>query len=129
MSVLSSRKIDNPYAFEIQTDEHIIRTDVSQKDGGNNLAPSPHDLLEAALAGCTAITVQMYANRKGIPLDYADVTIKILSEGKGKNEIHRCINFHGNLTEDQKKSLLIIADKCPVHKFLVSDTVITTEMI
>ena len=54
-----------------------ILSGVSEKLGGNDEGPDPHELLEAALAGCTIITIQMYANRKGMKLDSTDVKIKI----------------------------------------------------
>ncbi|WP_413613258.1 OsmC family protein [Bdellovibrio sp. HCB-110] len=127
MSVESSKKIDT-LAFEILSHEFKVRSDVTEDKGGKNSAPSPHDYLEIALASCTAITVQMYANRKGIPLEYSDVKVNITSEG-ASNEILREIRFVGNLTEDQKKHLLMIAEKCPVHKLLSAGIKIKTEVL
>ncbi|WP_295902020.1 OsmC family protein [uncultured Bdellovibrio sp.] len=127
MSVESSR-ILNGYNFEITSHDFKVLTDVPENQGGENKAPSPHDYIEIALASCTAITVQMYAKRKGIPLEYSDVKVQITSEGSAGNEIHREIRFVGNLTDEQKKNLLMIAEKCPIHKFLSAGAKIKTEM-
>src|SRR5690606_24596983 len=104
MSVESTR-LKEGYAFEIKSNGFSVPADLEEKLGGKNFGPTPHDYLEIALAGCTAITVQMYARRKNIPLDYSDVRVKITSEGSA-NEILREIHFVGDLTEDQKASLL-----------------------
>lgn len=126
MSVESTRRISG-LAYEIQSHDFKIRTDVPQKLGGEDTGPTPHDLLESALAGCTAITVQMYANRKQIPLESVDVKITITAEG-ASNEMLREIRFHGNLSDEQKSSLLAIAEKCPVHKFISTGAKITSRM-
>lgn len=127
MSIQSTKR-SSTFAFEIKAGAFTIKTDVPEKLGGEDTAPDPHQYLEAALAGCTAITVQMYAKRKNIPLDYSDVSIKITSEGSS-NEILRVIKFVGaDLTEEHKKSLLFIADKCPIHKLLSAGAKITTKL-
>ncbi|MES2769626.1 MAG: OsmC family protein [Bdellovibrionota bacterium] len=129
MSVESAKHVGG-LAYDIKLPEFLIRVDVKEKQGGANSAPDPHDYLEAALAGCTAITVQMYANRKGIPLESVDVKISITKEGKEGNEITREVKFKGNLTEEQKTMLLAIAEKCPIHHFLVRGANIrTTQMV
>ena len=127
MSVESTILIDT-LAFNVMVNEFTVRADVLEKLGGKNSAPGPHEFLEVALAACTAITVQMYAKRKGIPLEYSDVKIKITAEGES-NEIHREIKFHGTLTVEDKKSLMIIADKCPIHKFLTKGAKITSVQV
>lgn len=126
MSV-ESAKITEGLAFEIKTGKFTLKADVEEDKGGKNSAPSPHDYLEVALAACTVITVQMVANRKGMPLQYTDVKIKITSEG-ASNEILREIKFVGNLTDEQKVYLFKIAEKCPVHKFLSAGAKITSVM-
>lgn len=127
MSV-ESTLLKNGLAFEISSRGFSVPVDVQEKLGGENSAPNPHDYLEIALAGCTAITVQMYAKRKNIPLEYSNVKVKITSEGQ-TNEILREICFVGKLSQEQKNSLLAIAEKCPVHKFLAAGTKILTRMI
>ena len=128
MSVTSSKKIEG-LAFQIESSGFSVPVDVSEKLGGKNSAPDPHDYIEIALAGCTIITVQMYANRKKIPLDFTDVTVKITAEG-AINEILREVRFVGEgLTAEDRESLLKIADKCPIHKLLSAGVKITTKML
>ena len=120
--------ITEGYTFDITTGKFTVKVDVPETLGGKDQAPDPHRYLEVALAGCTAITVQMYAKRRNIPLEYTDVKIKILSEG-AKNEILREVHFVGDLTEEQKTTLLSIAEKCPIHKLLSAGALITTKVI
>ncbi len=104
-----------------------IVSGVSEKLGGHDEGPNPHELLEAALVGCTIITTQMYANRKGIPLESTDVVVKIVSEG-AETLIEREVSFRGNLTPEQKTSLAAIVEKCPIHKLLESKVTIQTKV-
>lgn len=120
-STMRNGKLD----FEINVNGFKIVSDVSEKNGGSGLGPNPHDLLEAALAACTAITMQMYANRKGYPLKSSDVKIKITKEG-AENEITIDITLHGDLTAEQRASLLAISEKCPIHHFLERGAQIVT---
>lgn len=95
--------------------------------GGRDEGPNPHEILEAALVACTIITVQMYADRKAIPLESTDVVVKIISEG-AETVISREISFRGNLTDEQKTRLAEIADKCPIHKLLESKVTIQNKL-
>jgi putative redox protein len=124
MSAESTKLIEG-FCFEVQSNNFKVMADVSEKLGGKNTAPSPHDYLGVALASCTAITVQMYAKRKNFPLDYTDVKISFLKEGV-ENEILREIKFVGTLSEEQTKTLLMIADKCPIHKLIEKGAKITS---
>jgi putative redox protein len=86
--------------------------------GGVDEAPDPHRLLESALAACTILTAQLYANRKGWPLEGTDAFVKIVAEGPEGNRIQRGVKFRGALTEEQRARLLEIVNQCPVHRFL-----------
>lgn len=125
MAILRSQKINN-YTYAIEADDFLVTTDVSEKLGGDNFAPDPHQYLEVALAGCTAITVEMYAKRKKIPLESVDVRIKIVEEGP-TNIIKRNIKLQGNLSLEERVKLVEIAEKCPIHKFLTRGAQIQTE--
>lgn len=128
MSVTKTKLIDG-YAFEIESSGFNIKTDAPVKLGGQGSAPDPHDYVEAALAGCTIITLMMYAKRRSLPLLDIDVTVKITAEG-AKNEILREVKLIGDeLTVDQKASLMSIAEKCPIHKLLSAGASITTRML
>jgi putative redox protein len=127
MSVSATRKITQR-AFEIQAKQHKVLTDVTEKLGGKDIAPDPHDYLNIALAGCTAITLTMYAERKQIPLEDVDVIINITAEGD-TNTMTRDIRLKGNLTDEQKQQLLDIANKCPIHKFLEKGAQVTSKLL
>jgi putative redox protein len=126
MPVESTKRIER-LAFQVSVSGHELIADVPEKLGGTNKGPDPHDYLQAALAACTAITVQMYANRKAIPLESVDVKVRIVREGP-ENQIHREVKLIGPLDEDQKKRLLEIAEKCPIHHFLVRGAKIDTDL-
>ena len=113
------------YIASLQVGSHTIFADVLEKLGGNNQGPSPHELLEASLAACTIITLQMYANRQKWNLQSADVKVTIDKEGP-ESHITREIKLIGELTDEQKNRLMEIANKCPLHKLLTSKIEITT---
>lgn len=122
-------KRNNNLAHEIKTGPFLINVDVEEKLGGNGTAPDPHQYLEIALAGCTALTVQMYANRKAWPLENCDVKIKIVAEGS-ENIISREICLIGDqLTAEHRERLMEIANKCPIHRFLGKGSKIETKEI
>lgn len=116
----------NTLAAELRTDHHAFISGVPTKLGGNDEGMDPHEMLQASLAACTIITVQMYANRKGWPLESTDVSIEIKSENKTETLIERKIKFVGNLDEEQRARLTEIADKCPIHNLLESKVSIST---
>ena len=117
------------FLFAVQVSSFEVQSDISKELGGEGSAPDPHDYLEASLAACTAITVQMYAQKKAIPLEYADVRIKVGRE-EGSKEISLEIRFIGKeLTEEQKLTLFTIAERCPIHKLLVSGATIRSNWI
>jgi putative redox protein len=104
-------------------------SDEPVSNGGQNLGPSPKELLAAALAACTSITVKMYATRKGWDLQdvYIDVDLDRL-DSENKTVINRDIRFTGNLDDTQKARLTAIANACPVHKILTNPIQVTTNV-
>ena len=86
---------------------------------------SPFELLLASLSSCTAITLQMYINRKMWIVENITVDMQMFPTETG-TFIKSSINFKGNLTDEQKKRLEHIADVCPVHKILTGDISIET---
>ncbi len=118
----------NQLAAEIVAGHFSIVSGVSEKSGGNDEGPDPHELLEAALTACTIITLQMYANRKQIPLSSTQVVVKVESESTEATRISRKIQLEGNLSEQDRQKLLEIANKCPIHKLLSSRITIDSEL-
>jgi putative redox protein len=84
---------------------------------GDDQGPDPHDLLDAALGACTAMTVMLVARRKQWPLD--DVRVEIRHEENDSDyKLLRTVELVGQLSEEQRQYLLGIANKCPIHKAL-----------
>ena len=100
-------------------------TDVSQPGGEGDA--TPHDLYDASLAACKALTVLIYARRKGIPVEDIEVVVDRddSEERKGVYRLDSKLRVSGNLSDAQREELLRVAGKCPVHKLM---TEVTTEI-
>ncbi|MBT8088295.1 MAG: alpha/beta fold hydrolase [Gammaproteobacteria bacterium] len=117
------------FRTEVRAGRHALVADEPGSVGGSDLGPTPYDLLSAALATCTSMTLQMYARHKKLPLDAATVRVvhdKIhaddcadceTSDGR-IDEFRRRISLEGELTDEQRQRMLEIADRCPVHRTL-----------
>lgn len=114
--------------YQLNIGKHQILTDVPEAIGGDDSGPEPHDILAAALAACTALTVTMYARRKGMALDDVQVTIDH-GQQDGAYELRRHIHFVGQLSTEERTRLLDIANKCPVHKTLSGAIRIQTDIV
>ncbi len=127
------------YTTELRAGAHTLRADEPLSVGGADLGVSPYELLLAAVASCKAITMRMYVDRKGWDLAGATLTLsyeKIHAEDcaecetkTGKVDRIECvIELRGELSEEQRRRIIEIADKCPVHQTLTSETVIKTRV-
>jgi putative redox protein len=117
---------------EVRIGPYSFGADVSAEEGGQGLGPNPHDLYDAALGACEALTVLWYANRKGIPVDNIAVTVERdqSEEKKGVYRLGTKLQLSGNLTDAQRQELLSVASKCPVYKLMTSvQTVIETALV
>jgi putative redox protein len=120
---------DENYKTFVNADGHSIVIDEPVSNGGKNTGMNPLALLLGSLGGCSAITMRMYAQRKGIKLDDVKIVLKLrkLEEnGVKKTVIEKEISIKGNFTEAQKSRLLTIANACPLHKILNGDIEITS---
>ncbi|MGV3546988.1 MAG: OsmC family protein [Pedobacter sp.] len=108
------------YKTKIFADGHFIYADEPEELGGTNEGMAPGALLLASLGSCTAITIRMYADRKQFPLEGIKINLAICPEEEmdAGTVIERKIELIGNLSDDERKRLMIIADKCPIHKML-----------
>ncbi|CAM3993538.1 OsmC family protein [Flavobacterium weaverense] len=118
------------YKTEIKSATNTIISDEPKSDGGMDLGFSPYELLASSLAACTCITLRMYANRKGWELQDIKVEVNIVEEAEEKKTtIIRSIELFGSLDTEQKKRLLNIANKCPVHNILTNTIEVKTDII
>ena len=114
------------YAHEVEIDgEFTLTMDEPESTGGTNTGPRPTRVLAASLAACTAITVEMYADRKGWDLGELNVEVEVDYDGPVPSEFTVTLHLPGGLTEDQLERLRVIAGKCPVHRALASETKVT----
>ena len=130
---------EGKFTNRVTAGSHTIVMDEPASVGGLDTGMTPYDLLQAALGGCTAMTIRLYADRKKMPLDRVAVRLhheKIhaadcadceTKEGK-IDRIEREIELTGDLDPDQRDRLLEIADKCPVHKTLTVENKIVTRL-
>lgn len=116
------------YKTKVYSGGHFIYSDEPSGVGGTDEGMPPAALLLASLGSCTAITIRMYADRKGFNLDHIKIELAICKEEEITREttISRKIEFTGDLTADERKRLLVIADKCPIHKMLSNPIKIET---
>ncbi|MGB7374641.1 alpha/beta fold hydrolase [Pontixanthobacter sp.] len=126
------------FGTEVHTDTHRFIADEPLSYGGNDSGPSPYDLLLAALGTCTAMTMKIYADRKGLAFDGTTIALRhernhaedlchALDESEAAQAIYRTISLAGDLSADDQAKLIEIADKCPVHRTLEGHLHIHTE--
>lgn len=118
---------DGKLKQHIEVAGNTFFADASEATGGDGAGPDPHDLLDAALGACTALTVTMVARRKQLPLE--DVRVEVTREETGGvYRLMRRIELVGALDATQRDYLLGIANKCPIHKALNGRFEISTEL-
>jgi len=140
-NVVASLDGEDGFTTLMKMGTHYSKADEPIRVGGNNYGPTPYELLAGSLSACTAITLQMYAKRKGWEIENVEVHTSYSRdyaadcedcENSDANRIdtfNKEIKFSGDLGEKQLKRLLQIADKCPVHKTLHSETQVITKLI
>ena len=116
-----------PYGQTISIGHHAVACDEPVARGGADSGPTPVGLLLAALAGCTSITLRMYADRKGWDLGRVQVSLKLL-RGADAERVERTIHLGNALAPEQRARLLEIADKSPVTKMLKHGLEIATDI-
>ena len=138
---VAARIDDDPgYTTEIIADKHHLIADEPKQVGGNDFGPDPYELLAASLGACTVMTLKMYAQRKGWPLE--EVTVHLKHEKKHAADCENCeenksrldhftrsIEIEGPLSPEMRKRLLEIANKCPVHRTLHAQVVVETSLL
>lgn len=133
------RSVGDRYVTQVTTERHALVVDEPRPDG-DDLGPSPYELLLAALGACTSMTLRMYARRKGWPL--TEVQIELTHEREHLRDCEDCdeddrqldritrrIHLEGALSDEQRARLIEIAQRCPVHRTLMSAVEITDEVV
>ncbi|KAB7627672.1 bifunctional alpha/beta hydrolase/OsmC family protein [Alkalilimnicola sp. S0819] len=127
------------FTTEIRASGHALLADEPRSAGGEGRGPSPYDLLSAGLGACTSMTLRMYADHKGWPLEAVTTRVahrKIQAQGRAECEqssgkvdrFAREIALEGALDAEQRGRLLEIAERCPVHKTLQGPIQVSTRL-
>jgi uncharacterized OsmC-like protein/fermentation-respiration switch protein FrsA (DUF1100 family) len=138
-NAVTARTSAGAFRTDIRLGAHSIVADEPTAVGGENLGPTPYDLLASALGACTTMTLRMYAERKKWPLEEAVVTLwhsRVHEEDEERCEtddarldrLDRDLTLIGPLDPDQRQRLLEIADRCPVHRTLSAGVRIATRL-
>jgi putative redox protein len=115
----TSRRVDGRLEQDVEIRGHHVTADEPRNHGGDDSGPSPQELLAASLASCTAITIEMYADRKG--WDVGEIAVDVHYEPAQRGSPTRFkmdVDLPKELPEDQRERLMQIAAKCPVHRTL-----------
>ncbi len=113
-----ARQLEN-FRHDIKVRSHTITADEPRDHGGDDNGPSPQELLAAALASCTAVTMEMYAKRKGWDLSGLTVDCEYTPAERGSvTRFNVVMKVPAHLSEEQIERLQVIAAKCPVHRTL-----------
>lgn len=140
LQVVASLDGNDKFTTYIKAGKHHLIGDEPESYGGNDFGPTPYDFVSSGLATCTAMTIKMYADRKKWKIDEVNVHIehsKVHADDCGTceesssskiDQFARVIELKGDLDNTQKQRLLEIANKCPVHKTLLSEIKIETKL-
>jgi putative redox protein len=143
LEVVASLQPDHHYTTLIKAGNHYLTADEPASVGGDDFGPSPYQLLSSALGACTAMSLRMYAERKKwdlgeiqIHLKHVKIYVEDQYQTIDDNEsirnkidvIDRVLEFSGDLTDEQKKRLLEISNRCPVHRTLEDAVLIKTRI-
>ena len=114
-----ARRENGTLKHDVEIREHMVVADEPEENGGDDSGPSPQELLAASLASCTAITVEMYAKRKGWEIGEVEVDVDYEPAQKGSpTKFTMAVRLPKELPEEQSERLMQIAAKCPVHRTL-----------
>ena len=131
--VTASETGESQFAVRIEMGDHEIIGDEPSSAGGGGLGPNPFDLISAALAECTVMTVRWFASQREWPLDHVEVVVdhsKIQHAGatRAVDVFEKTLFIRGpELNNEQYTRLIDIADKCPIQRLLQAAPIITTK--
>lgn len=116
------------FQVEVMAGGAVFLADEPTDVGGLGSGPNPYDLLASALGACTAMTLRLYAERKGWPLKRATVRVLHSRSDTRQDRFTREVTLEGPLDADQRRRLMEIADRCPVHRTLEAGSKIASVM-
>jgi putative redox protein len=120
-----ARRVDG-FAHEVELEGgHALVVDEPVASGGTDTGPRPTQLLAASLAACTAITVEMYADRKGWEVGKIEVDVDYSYDGYVPSAFTVGVRLPAALSDEQRQRLLTVAERCPVHKVLAGKAKVT----
>jgi putative redox protein len=123
MKVVARRRAGFTHEVEIESG-HTIVVDEPLEAGGNDAGPSPTRLVAAGLAGCIAVTMEMYAERKGWDVGKVEVDVNVEYVNDSPVSFAVSLRLPTELSEEQRARLLVVARKCPVHKLLAGEAAV-----
>jgi putative redox protein len=119
MRATARRRRSHTFQHDVRVRDHHVSADEPLDTGGDDTAPSPQELLAASLASCTAITLEMYAERKGWDVGPVEVDCQYTPAERGcPTRFELVVRLPDGLDEDMVQRLMQIAAKCPVHRTL-----------
>lgn len=129
MKAIAHRTGRTAFTHRIDVRQHQLLADEPTKHGGDDEGPSPQELLAASLATCTAVTIEMYAQRKGWDLGVVEVECEYSPAERGcPTKFSLKLRLGGNCTDEQIERLRVIAAKCPVHRTLEGEVMFEDEI-
>ena len=115
----TARRDGTTLRHSVQVRDHQLTVDETPDQGGEDTGPDPQELLAVSLASCTAITIEMYAARKGWNVGHVEVAVEFTPAERGcPTKFELIIRLPDDLPEEQAERLRVIAAKCPVHRTL-----------
>ena len=115
----TARRDGTTLRHSVQVRDHQLTVDETLDQGGEDTGPDPQELLAVSLASCTAITIEMYAARKGWDVGHIEVAVEFTPAERGcPTKFELIIRLPDDLPEEQAERLRVIAAKCPVHRTL-----------
>jgi putative redox protein len=114
-----ARRVGSGLEHHVEVDGHKLTADEPERQGGSDAGPSPQQMLAASLASCSAITMEMYAARKGWDVGEVAVTVDYEPAQRGSpTRFEMTVRLPKELPEEQREKLMQIVAKCPVHRTL-----------
>ena len=124
MKATARRSAPTRFTHSVEIRNHQLVVDEPKEFGGDNAGPGPQELLAASLASCTAITIEMYAQRKGWDIGTVEVSVEYTPAERGcPTKFSLDLRLPAACTEEQRERLQVIAAKCPVHRTIEGEVI------